>query len=153
MALSWNVRDTQVFDELAVGLRETEWMIKDIQTETDHVFVQTIQSAEQAKSKTRARISALETEISDLKRRSENMRRRGEPTESIEAEITRKTKELNDRHEDLAKLERIADDATDSKISYDKSYDKSLGEYKDGIGKTCSILNQFGILLTQSLMG
>lgn len=153
MALSWNVKDTQVFDELANGLRETEWMIQDIYTETNTVFTKTIQSAEQATSKTRARISALETEISDLKRKRSDMQRRGERTDAVDAEIRRKNKELNDRHEDLAKLQKIEDDVTDSKRSYDMAFDKSAEEYKDGVSKTCEILNKFGILLTKSRMG
>ena len=153
MALSWNVKDTQVFDELANGLRETEWMIQDIYTETNTVFTKTIQSAEQATSKTRARISALETEIGDLKRKRADMQRRGERTDAVDAEIRRKNKELNDRHEDLAKLQQIEDNVTDSKRSYDMAYDKSAEEYKDGVSKTCEILNKFGILLTKSRMG
>lgn len=153
MSLNWNVRDTQVFDELANGLRETEWMIQDIYSETNNVFTKAIQNAEQAASKTRARISALETEISDLKRKRSDMMRRGERADAVDAEIRRKNKELNDRHDDLAKLQKIEDDVTDSKRSYDMAYDKSAEEYKDGVSKTCEILNKFGILLTKSRMG
>ena len=153
MSLSWNVKDTQVFDELANGLRETEWMIQDIYSETNNVFTKTIQNAEQAASKTRAKISALETEISDLKRKRSDMMRRGERTDAVDVEIRRKNKELDNRHEDLAKLQKIEDDVTDSKRSYDKSFDKSSEEYKDGVGKACAVLNHFGIMLTKSRMG
>lgn len=155
MGGSWNVKNPQVFDELANNFRQTVPMLKDIWTETDVVARKTIEHCNQAITSKQARISKLESDLRQLESEQRQLERAGASASQahVESEIRAIKAKLREETEDLRQIERLRDNFIDSKHRYDSAFNNKEADYRDEVNKNCMLLNQFGILLARSRMG
>lgn len=155
MGLSWNVTDTQVFDELALGLSQSVGKLDAIKDSVDHVFKKTIGHCQNAIDELKVEISKLEDDVYQLERERQALEGGGASVAyaHCDAEIKKKEARLRELSDDLCQIEKLQGDYVDTKNRYDTAFINKSDDYRDDVGKNCRLLNQFGIFLAQSRMG